>query len=186
MKDLVRENLERIYKNKDLEFYKSQCSKPIALPESFFVLLDQPELYTSKDALKTKIWPAKKWLVKFPKFNISEFESSFDTEILISKVAPLFYVEHAFQVKNKAPRKIEPSLTGSCSEGCIIPQYDFHSELSKILSDYGYLELDYADINEVIPELYFPEGVTIFGPQVTVEYALFHDLLDLCPDDDAE
>ncbi len=41
--------------------------------------------------------------------------------------------------------------------------------------------MSYAEIIEVIPELKFPKEVTIFGSQVTVEYAIFHDLLGLCP-----
>ncbi|CAI8708686.1 MULTISPECIES: hypothetical protein [Bacillus] len=54
--------------------------------------------------------------------------------------------------------------------------------INKTLKLGGYTDLSYAEINEVVEGVQFPEGVTLFGPQVTVEYALFHDVLDICPD----
>jgi hypothetical protein len=30
--------------------------------------------------------------------------------------------------------------------------------------------------------LHFGEDVKIFGSQVTVEYAVFHDILEICPE----
>ncbi|PHG25620.1 hypothetical protein COI43_28150, partial [Bacillus pseudomycoides] len=61
-------------------------------------------------------------------------------------------------------------------------QLELNQMINKTLKLGGYTDLSYAEINEVVEGVQFPEGVTLFGPQVTVEYALFHDVLDICPD----
>ncbi|PGZ09121.1 hypothetical protein COE47_33070, partial [Bacillus thuringiensis] len=63
-----------------------------------------------------------------------------------------------------------------------IQQLEFDLQVIQSLTSKNYTQLSYAEVNEVVMDLTFPEGVTIFGPQVTVEYAMFHDVLDLCPE----
>ena len=72
--------------------------------------------------------------------------------------------------------------TRASGEPYIKEQYDFYDRISKSLVSIGYSEISYAELTEVVYGVSFPEGVKIFGPQVTVEYALFHDLLELCPE----
>ncbi|NTU27358.1 hypothetical protein HPX95_14410 [Bacillus tequilensis] len=60
-------------------------------------------------------------------------------------------------------------------------QQKLDTKLNQILKEMGYTALDYPEMNEVICDLDIkPEP--LFGPQVTVELALFHDLLELCPE----
>ncbi|PEJ30943.1 hypothetical protein [Bacillus pseudomycoides] len=61
-------------------------------------------------------------------------------------------------------------------------QPELDQMINKTLRQVGYTDLSYAEINEVVEGVQFPEGVTLFGSQLTVEYALFHDVLDICPD----
>jgi hypothetical protein len=77
-----------------------------------------------------------------------------------------------------------PVLRGYSDMGFIKQQYDFHTQASEILTKHGYIELKTTQMDEVICDLSFPEGIVIFGPQVTVRYALFHDLLELCSEEE--
>lgn len=179
MNDLVGQTIELIYKNRNQELYLMKCTQELILPDNFYLLLKDPEL-SIIDSNQEKISPGKSWFVEFEQFNHGEFNASFTTKLLISKLAPLFYIQHEFEVKNKVEKRIEPILGGYSGMPYIIAQYDFHKQISEVLSKGGYTELTYAEMYEVVCGLSFPEEVTIYGSQVTVEYALFHDLLDLC------
>ncbi|MEH7190132.1 hypothetical protein [Bacillus toyonensis] len=74
------------------------------------------------------------------------------------------------------------TLDGYDTQAYTIQQLEFDSQVIQSLTSKNYTQLSYAEVNEVVMDLTFPEGVTIFGPQVTVEYAMFHDVLDLCPE----
>jgi len=75
-----------------------------------------------------------------------------------------------------------PTLDGSSPRPLIMQQADLDNHIAAALEGAGFSRLSYAEFNEVVCSLSFPSNVTIFGPQVTVEYALFHDLLGLCAD----
>lgn len=183
MNDLVGQTIERIYKNRDQKFYLMKCSQELILPDNFYLLLKDPDL-SIMDFNQDKISPKKSWFVEFKQFNHGEFNASFTTKLLISKLAPLFYVQHEFEVENKVEKRIEPILSGYSGMPYTIAQYDFCEQISEVLRKGGYTELTYAEMYEVVYGLSFPEGVTIFGHQVTVEDALFHDLLNLCSESD--
>ena len=99
---------------------------------------------------------------------------------MISKLAPVFFVQHEFSVENHIDDPVAPVLDGLSDQPYSKAQFELADRLSTILSQHGYRQLSDTMMREVICELTVPEGVTIFGPQVTVEYALFNDLLGLC------
>ncbi|KLA31148.1 hypothetical protein B4077_3416 [Bacillus cereus] len=74
------------------------------------------------------------------------------------------------------------TLDGYDTQPYTIQQVEFEQQVIQFLTSENYTQLSYAKVNEVVMNLKFPEGVTIFGTQVTVEYAMFHDVLDLCPE----
>lgn len=183
MNDLVSQTIERIYKNRGQKFYLMKCRQELMLPDNFYLLLKAPGV-SIIDSNQEEISPAKSWVFEFEQFNHGEFNASFTTKILISKLAPLFYVQHEFEVENKVEKRIEPTLGGYSGMPYTIAQYNFCEQISEVLRKGGYTELTYAEMYEVVCGLSFPEDITIFGHQVTVEYALFHDLLDLCSESD--
>jgi hypothetical protein len=183
MKDLVKKAVERIYDHRDYQFYLEKCQRKI----DFFdvenlSLLDENVVVS--EASNQEMWPSKEWSFNFGEFKKNDFEASFNTILKVSKIASVFYIQHEFSVINKVDFKIEPTLDGYSGMSYTMAQYNLHENLSKVFKDNDYIELSYSDIYEVLPNLNFPDGVSIFGSQVTVEYALFHDLLDLCPEDD--
>jgi hypothetical protein len=128
-------------------------------------------------------WPAYDAQVSFGTYTRRSFEAEFVSTLYVSKLVKIFHVTHFFSVKNCHEQRVEPTLLGDWGTGLIMPQFNMHESLSQQLTSRGYTELDLLDMREIIPTLSFPEGVTIFGRQVSVQYALFHDLRGLCPED---
>jgi hypothetical protein len=179
MNHLAKEAIERIYANGDRQFYRTRSLEKISLPQEVHECvknwrLTMVEFYTAKTC-----WPSKKWNFCFPKVQKGEFKAEFNTILLVSKLAPLFHVQHEFTVDNQSEERIRP-LDGFFEQSFIQPQFQLGETLTKAFNGSGYARLTYAEMNEVVCDLSFPPGVTIFGPQVTVQYALFHDLLGIC------
>jgi hypothetical protein len=187
MNEIVKEAVASVYNHTDRVHYLEKCQLDLNFIDTdiknLFISDEKPII---SDCSNQKIWPSKEWLFDFSEFVENGFKASFTTILKVSKIASLFYVQHEFSVLNKVVEKIEPTLDGYSGMPYIMAQYDLHENLSRILKEKNFVELRYSEIYEVLPNLRFPEDVTIFGPQVTVEYALFHDLLDLCPNDDEQ
>jgi hypothetical protein len=182
MKDLVKKAIQRIYGHRDYQFYLEKCQKnPYFFDIKISSLLTESIIVS--EVINQKIWPSKEWEFNFGEFKKNEFEASFNTILKVSKLASAFYIQHEFSVSNKVDFKIEPTLDGYSGISYTMDQYNLHCSLSKIFRDNNYVELLCSDMYEVLPNLNFPDDVSMSGSQATVECALFHDLLDLCPTD---
>jgi hypothetical protein len=135
------------------------------------------------EAEPASVQPDKKIRAKFGTYSRRLFVAEFDTEIRISKLANVFHVLHGFTVENQHENRLLTELDGYGNTGYIKRQFRLHEAITQLLTERGYTELTLADMEEVIPSLSFLEGVTIFGPQVKVEHALFQDFRGLCPQD---
>lgn len=77
---------------------------------------------------------------------------------------------------------LSPTLDGFDIQPYTKTQAEIELIIQKVFSREGYEKLSYSQMNEVLPEIYFGEDVKLFGSQVTVEYAVFHDVLEICPE----
>ena len=127
--------------------------------------------------------PSRYWRVDFQDYKNGELEISYDTEFQISKVAPLFYIQHEFSVDHKNKNRVDPSLDGFCGSAYTKEQFELDDKIRTILIKKGYHELSLFDMDEAVEGFKMPEGVTIFGHNVTVELLLFVDILNICPDE---
>jgi len=174
--------IERVYRRGDHAYYLEQSKQQLVLPAAFSEVLTD-RTYTVIEFYRAKnCWPCRKWMFRFPLVVKGELEVQFDSTVMISKVVNAFYLQHEFGVKNRADEKITPSLDGFSERPYVKTQFELDERLTTILKHANYTRLTLAMMNEVVCDLSFPKGVTIFGPQVTVEYALFHDLLGICED----
>jgi hypothetical protein len=176
----LRDAIERIYIRGDYAFFQSKCTASLTLPEELIKCLQGAgssvvEFYKSKAS-----WPSKKWVFHFPRVIKGEFEAEFSSELTISKILPLYFIQHEFSVKNQDEDKIAPILHGYFEQPYSRAQFELDDRLNCIFSQAGYMRLTEAMMSEVICESSFPKGVTIFGPQMTVEQALFNDVLGIC------
>jgi hypothetical protein len=182
MNNTAKKAIEHYYINANYSYYLEKCNQNLDFIDGIESSLKDIDSNISEQSPQS-IWPSKDWLIDYGEFSENSFNASFLTRLKISKLAPLFYVQHEFSVLNRVNSRIEPTLDGYSGMPYTMDQYNFQEKISKILEEKNYIKLTYSEMCEVITELSFSENVTIFGPQVTVEYALFHDLLDLCPED---
>jgi hypothetical protein len=177
MINIVDEAITRIYRNRDYRFFITKCREKLLLPEEMDRYIKEQEyklvgIYDNQN-------PSRRWYCYSNDFVKGEFKVSYKTMIEISKIAPLFYVQHEFEVENKDCNKINPVLDGFDSQPYTKEQAVLYDKIASVFNRYGYKELLYSDMNEVVGDILMPEDVSIFGPQVTVEHLLFNDVLDL-------
>jgi hypothetical protein len=183
MKDIVEEAIRFYYDEPHDEEYLERCRGPLDVADvvasaaaEFAEEVQTPDPYWA-------FWPAYKVKADFGTCRKRDFEAEFESTILVSKLVKFFHVTHYFSVENRYGKRVAPTLDGYSGMGYIMPQFNMHETLRERLTERGYAELDLADMEEIVPALSFPEGVTIFGRQVSIQYALFHDLRGLCPQD---
>ncbi|SEN68872.1 hypothetical protein [Lihuaxuella thermophila] len=176
--DLIRE-IETMYSTMTDEEYLRLCKSRLSLPSQFYGILDPGECQVT-EIFADEVWPSIRWDFDFNKVNHGDTIFSFSTKLCISKLMPVFYIEHQFQVEVKTTFLHEPTLDGCSNQPYSKRQVDLHSRLSEVLKKSGYKEINFAEASSVICSLSMPVN-RIFGDQVTVEYALFHDVKDLCP-----
>jgi len=177
MLNVVEDTIKRIYRKKDYKFFVTKCNEELVLPKE----LDN---YIKEQGYKLigifdNQSPSRRWYCYFSDFVKGEFKVSYKTMFEISKIAPLFYIQHEFEVENKDNNKINPVLDGFDSRPYTREQAELNDEIISVLSKYGYKELSFSEMNEVVVDIKMPEDVSVFGPQVTVEHLLFNDVLDL-------
>ena len=179
MLDVTTQAIDRFYRKKDYYSFKNYCKQQLDLPQELKDHIQQQEFDLIEEPNKSS--PSREWRINFGNYKTGEFDASFSTVLKISKVAPLFYIQHEFEVQNKDENAIDPHLTGSSGLGYILEQGNlYYEKISPILTQKSYTELEYADMHETVEGLKMPEGVTKFGRNVTVEHLLFIDVLGIC------
>ena len=179
MLDIITQAIDRFYTKKDYATFCTYCAMPLNLPEELQEYFKLHGLNFSSET-DDKDYPSRRWYISFAGYKKGEFEVSYDTYFRISKVAPLFYIQHEFEVRNKGNNIMSPDLDGFSDQPYTKDQATLHNEISTAMSKRGYLELKEIDIDEAIEGCKMPDGVTIFGHTVTVELLLFVDVLNIC------
>lgn len=178
MRGVVRQAIGSVYGAPEPMEYLRVCGEPFALEAALQQVFDEFDVVPKN--LKPTIWPAVEWHVAWP----APPGSSFGSRVLVSKLAALFYVQHDFRASNPHPEPMTSFLAGYSGEAYIRAQFRYEQRAAEVLRADRHTQLSEAELNEVVCDLSLPAGVTLFGPQVTVERALFHDLLGWCPPDE--
>ncbi|WP_242480034.1 hypothetical protein [Bacillus cereus group sp. N21] len=181
MKELLNDTIKKYYEKQDMENYLLKCKEIFQLPSELNMYLNKSEINVT-DVNSDNTWPSTKFIFDFPKIEKHGFSSSYSCTLLVSKLLPVFYLQHEFEIESPDENLLMSTLNGYDVQPYTFQQLELDQMINKTLKLGGYTDLSYAEINEVVEGVRFPEGVTLFGPQVTVEYALFHDVLDICPD----
>ncbi len=179
MLDIVAEAIDRFYTKKDYATFCTCCARPLSLPEELQQYFKLHGLKISGD-VDDDFYPSLEWYIHLNGYKKGEFEITYRTIFKISKVAPLFYVQHEFSVRNKGNNIMSPELDGFNDQPYTKDQAALHNEISTAMSKRGYLELKEIDVDEAVKGFKMPDGVTIFGHTVTVELLLFVDVLNIC------
>lgn len=181
MDKLIADAINKFYnKESTQEEYLSLCKQEIILPDSLKTYL-KTEKISYENTNEDEIWPSATFRFEFEPFVKNDFNISYSSKLMISKLAPIFYIQHEFELENIDPERTTPILDGFSTQTYSMSQQKLDTKLNQILKEMGYNALDYQEMNEVICDLDI-KTEPLFGPQITVELALFHDLLELCPE----
>ncbi|MFC6332755.1 hypothetical protein ACFP56_08990 [Paenibacillus septentrionalis] len=181
MNYLIREVVKNLYHQENRLEYLSKCKSKIELSSELITFLKNNNL-TLHPHNNGDVWPSCKWTIVQGDYCKGEFRVSYSSLLMVSKLAPLYYLHHEFQVDNKDVQKMSPTLNGFDEQPYTSIQADLESIIKELFNEQGYEQLSYKEMNEVLTGIFFGDDVELFGQQVTVEYALFHDVLEICPD----
>lgn len=178
MINIVIEAIDRIYRKYDHDFFRSSCKENFELPLELKNYIESQGLALI-DMFDNEC-PSRTWYISFKDYIKGEFKVSYKTMLQVSKITPLFYVQHEFSVENKDENSMTSELDGFDEQPYNKGQAELHDRICASLGEKRYIQLAYSEANEVISDLNMPEDVTVFGPQVTVESLLFRDVFDIC------
>ena len=181
MNDLVNETIDKYYRNNNESDYLPKCREQFVIPEAIKKFSENNNMIIT-DVNFGEIWPSSKLIFEYEDYTKGEFEVTYSTILMLSKLAPLFYLQHEFQVENRDVNRTVPTLEGFDTQPYNTKQQEFEDCVKEYFSKKEFIELSYSEMNEVVCGLDFKKDVTFFGSQVTVENALFFDLLEICPD----
>ncbi|MFB9275603.1 hypothetical protein ACFQMJ_22235 [Cohnella cellulosilytica] len=182
MREVVVQTVKRYYEIGDKSSYVKNCESIWEMPTKILDFckirgVEVQQLLQNKN----QVWPSAKWLFTVPHSQwTNEIEVIFSSNFMVSKLAPVYYIQHEFSLPNLERESLSPVLDGYGTQAYTFIQQDLEDMISAQLGNMGYEKISYAELHEVVCALEFPKGVSVFGPQVSVEYALFHDLLDHC------
>lgn len=181
MNELIKITINKYFRYNDTADYLSKCKRSISIPT-------EVELFFENNNIKImntnygEVWPSSKIIFEYKKFIKGEFEVKYSSTLLISKLAPVCYLQHEFQIENQDVNRTVPTLEGFDLQPYCSKQQELENVIKNIFSKKGYIFLSYSELNEVICSLDYNRKTTFFGPQLTVEHVMFFDVLDLCPE----
>ena len=172
MNTKVTNCIERVYVNKDYDYFKEMCKKQYKFVNELKLLTDSicEEMYIESliDA------PALEIRFTFLDYIQEEYCVHYQTILKISKLSDMFSVRHEFCVENMDPDRMTPVLDGFGGEPYTISQNRMEKEIGVFLKEKGLEKIELAELEEVLCELKMIFN-SILGKQMTVEIALFYD-----------
>lgn len=178
MEGLVLETINRIYHNKDYDFFKRKCEAELIITDDLVRLIEHEGFKVMVQDVE--VGSSIRFAIDYPEFEKGEMKVSYITMIDVSKIIPIFYVQHEFEVENIDENRMGPVLDGFGGQSYTIGQADIYDKIVTFLEKQGYSEVSYAEMDIAIPDIKMPEDAWLFGPQFTVRTCLFHDILDIC------
>lgn len=178
MLEEISQLIDKIYRKKNYYILRNVCNTHLDL------LNELKDYFKTKGLTSTEICdkglPSKTWYIQLDNYEKGDFKVCYKTVLEISKLLPVFYIQHEFSVENKDINRLSPFLDGFDGQAYTKGQAELEDKICFLLHEKGYKKLEYSEINEVVEGIEMPEDITIFGSQVTVESILFRDVLDIC------
>lgn len=177
MEILLNDLLKKTYVDKDYKYLKDKCTAILEFNEEFYKKVEE---YVS-DVIKENIegFPAQRCYFKFDKYKDGQFKVSYRTVLQISKIVPIFYIQHEFEVENNDSNKMCPVLDGFGAEPYIKNQANSYEIIKEYWEKKGYMEIDYSQLNEIVINVKGDSANIINGEKYSVEDLMFNDMLDI-------
>ena len=177
MLEEIKRVVETTYISKNYEHFVSRCHGKIGFINE---LLDTAKTNFIKAVIsELPDDPCVDIYFDVSVFNKNDFNVRYKSVLSISKAVDVYYLQHEFEVNDSDPDRMTPVLDGFGDEPYCKMQYALEELICGFMAKRNFKRLTRADMDEVIPEVEMPENA-LFGPQMTVEYAVFKDMWGLC------
>lgn len=177
MEKLLNDLIKKIYINEDYEYFKNRCKESIEFNKEFNTKVEQYVRNVSEENIEG--FPSQRWYFKFDSYENGLFKVSYRTLLQISKISPIFYIQHEFEVENYDSNKMCPVLDGFGTEPYIKNQANLYEIIKEYLEKKGYTEIDYSQFNEIVLNVENDFTNMIDGEKYSVEDLIFNDMLDI-------
>lgn len=171
MNDIIYNILKKVYIEMDYEYYRRKCKEKLSLNKLF------ENLKYVKDVIEISIEndPSVEWQFVLNNHN----NISYKTILYVSKIVPIFYIQHEFTVENDDPDKIEPALDGFGGQPYSKQQGELENYIKKTMSDLKYTEISYYEFNNCILTEKDSVLEILDGENYTTYSLLFNDMLNI-------
>lgn len=174
MKKIIAEAINEIYVNKNYKLFSEKCRQ--YLPEVGELAGVLSRNYEVDNSGFDDEMPCDTLYIKYNSYTDGNITIKYQSIINICKIIKIFYVQHEFSLDNTDPDKSAPVLDGYGGMPYTKTQYIMELSSVEFLEALGYEKIGINELDEAVCDIPLPEG-SIFGKQLTVENALFRDVL---------
>src|SRR5699024_1704779 len=111
MNDLINNTIDKYYIKKDTSNYLTKCRRPQLLSQHVESFIAENDIVLT-NIYFNDIWPSDKFIMEYPDYKYGEFEVSYYSHLLISRLARVYYLEHGFAVTYEDHTQTITSLDG--------------------------------------------------------------------------
>src|SRR5699024_12528942 len=97
MNDLINNTIDKYYIKKDTSNYLTKCRRPQLLSQHVESFIAENDIVLT-NIYFNDIWPSDKFIMEYPDYKYGEFEISYYSHLLISRLATVYYLEIGFVV----------------------------------------------------------------------------------------
>lgn len=171
MNKIIYNAIKKIYIDKDYEYYKKKSKEKLLLNKFF----ENLELVENTIEINVENDQSIQWHFILSKYKDVDYK----TILYVSKIVPIFYIQHEFAVENNDPNKIEPVLDGFGGQPYNKQQAILEDYIKKIMDDLKYIEISYYEFNNYILSEKNGTLEILDGENYTTDSLLFNDMLDI-------
>lgn len=161
----------------DREAWLAACKRPVPGVDTIMEQAKALDVVHAQ-AYADRIAPSAQLVIDVQRWLDGAFIAEYTTKVSISRLAPVYTVEHGFSVQNRHPQALDPSLAGEDGYGFIAAQRALHEQTSEVLDALGMTELDAWTLDSPVVELLGSRWHTE-RCLPTVRMVLFEDFFDL-------
>lgn len=177
MKPEVRQAIDRLLPEPDRDDDLRACSRtPDGIPA--IVARAKAADVVSVRAYTERRAPGVRVPIEVQRWLDGGFSAEYTMGVAISRLAPVYAIEHGFSVRNRHPEAIEPTLHGARDFGFIKAQEALRDAIEEILGGHGMTLLDTWDLDAPVPALLGSRWHTETCLP-TVRRVLFEDVFEL-------
>lgn len=135
--------LPKVFSVNDDDLYRKLCIQSLNVDDSLEEILSKWGQYTEMGSPNN--YPCKTWHIAFPVIRTDSFYAELISTLSISKIQPIFFIEHSFCLKNFDEDRLTDVLKNWSSYDYHTAQginvIKFHMKIEQYLNQRGYIKL---------------------------------------------